>query len=289
MMTTEFKSQFADLSQVSMHYLTAGRGDPVVLLHGIPQTSREWRHVIPLLADQYTIIAPDLRGLGETSRPAGGYDKRTVASDVWELLNEKLGIERFFLVGHDWGGPVAFSLAAQHPDAVRALAILDVAIPGDGAEMSQAGRRWHHPFFRTPDLPEALLAGREHIYLNWLFDNYGYRPNAIPPEDRAEYLKAYTSLGAFRVLLSYYRAFPVDAADNAEIIAQKGKLKMPVLALGGDKSFGRGMETYESLCRMADHVTGGLIPDSGHWVAEEASEFVAAKLKEFFRKNASSG
>ncbi len=281
-MAHDIQSQFADLSEVTLHYLTAGKGDPVVLLHGIPQSSHEWRHVIPFLADKYSIVAPDLRGLGDSSRPTGGYDKKTVAADVWELVRGKLGIDRFHLVGHDWGGPVAFALAAHHPEAIRSLTILDVAIPGDGAEMSQGGRRWHHPFFRTPDLPEALLTGREHIYLEWLFENYGYRVNAVSAEDRAEYLRTYTKLGGFRALLAYYRGFPTDAIDNAAIIAKNGKLKMPVLALGGDKAFGRGMETYESMMRMAENVRGGLIPNCGHWVAEEAPEFVATQLLTFF-------
>ena len=152
-MMRQTNSQFADLTDVSLHYLTAGEGDPVVLLHGIPQSSHEWRFVMPRLAERYFVIAPDLRGLGDSTRPPSGYDKKTVAEDIWQLVNGHLGIKRFHLVGHDWGGPVAFSLAAHHPEAVSKLAILDVTIPGDGGEMSQGGRRWHHPFYRTPDLP----------------------------------------------------------------------------------------------------------------------------------------
>src|SRR6476661_6936927 len=119
------EKRFADLGEVTLHYLQAGEGDAVVLLHGIPQTSHEWRHVLPDLAERYLVIAPDLRGLGDSSRPPRGYDKKTVADDVWRLVHDHLGIGRFFLAGHDWGGPVAFSLAAQDPDAVRRLAILD--------------------------------------------------------------------------------------------------------------------------------------------------------------------
>ena len=235
-------SRFADLDAVMLHYLTAGEGDVVVLLHGIPQSSHEWRHVIPRLAERYRVIAPDLRGLGDSSRPPRGYDKKTVANDVWQLLHDHLGIDRFFLAGHDCGGPVAFSLAAQHPDPVRRLAILDVVIPGDGADFSQGGRRWHHAFFRTLDLPEALCHGREELILGWLFENYGHRPNSITQEDQREYFRTYTKSGAFRAMLEYYRALPVDAEDNKAILARNGKLRMPVLALGGDKRFGRGME-----------------------------------------------
>jgi pimeloyl-ACP methyl ester carboxylesterase len=276
------ESHFADLEEVSIHYLKAGKGDPVVLLHGIPQTSYEWRHIVPRLTGRFTVIAPDLRGLGDSSRPFGGYDKKTVANDIWQLLHGKLQIDSFFLAGHDWGGPVAFSLAAQHPDAVSRLAILDVAIPGDGADFSQGGRRWHHAFFRTRDLPEALCFGRERLILGWLFENYGYRPNAIPLEDQDEYFRTYTKFGAFRAMLEYYRALPIDAADNQALLARNGKLRMPVLALGGDKAFGRGMECLESLQRVAEDVRGGLVPDSGHWVAEEAPDFIATQLLEFF-------
>ncbi len=276
----------ADLGDVFVHYLTAGAGDPVVLLHGIPQTSHEWRDVIPFLASKYSIIAPDLRGLGDSSRPAGGYDKKTVANDVWRLLRH-LKVDKFFLVGHDWGGPTAFALAAHHPEAVRRLAILDVAIPGDGADFSQGGRRWHHAVFRTLDLPEALfLGGREHLILNWLYDNYGYHANCISEADRQEYLRTYVKPGAMRAMFGYYRALPQDAEDNRAILEAKGKLKMPVLALGGNKSFGRGMETLESMKRVATDVRGGLVPDSGHWVADEQPEFVARELLKFFAEDA---
>ena len=271
----------ADLGEVVLHYLTAGEGAPVVLLHGIPQTSHEWRHIIPRLAGSYRVIAPDLRGLGDSSRPAGGYDKKTMGADIVALVRGHLGLDRVFLVGHDWGGPIAFSIAAHHPDLVRRLAILDVVIPGDGGDFSQGGRRWHHALFRTLELPEALFIGREELLLTWFFRTYGYLPDCIPEADKREYLRCYTQPGAMRVMFELYRALPRDAADNQEIL-RGGKLRLPVLALGGDKSFGRGLEVIESLRRVALDVRGGLIPDSGHWVAEEQPDFVAARLLEFF-------
>ncbi|WP_018262001.1 alpha/beta fold hydrolase [Methylobacterium sp. WSM2598] len=279
---TAIARRFADLDGVSLHYLDAGAGDAVVLVHGIPQTSHEWRHVIPRLAGRYRVIAPDLRGLGDSSRPATGYDKKTLAGDLWQLVRGHLGIERFFLVGHDWGGPVAFSLAAQHPEAVRRLAILDVVIPGDGADFSQGGRRWHHAFFRTLDLPEALCAGREHLVLRWLFDHYGQRPTSIPEADQQEYLRTYTQFGAFRAMLAFYRALPVDAEDNREILARAGKLRMPVLALGGEEGFGRGSECIASLRRVAEDVRGGTVPACGHWIPEEQPERLCDELLRFF-------
>jgi len=275
-------SHFADLDGVTLHYRRAGEGTPVVLLHGIPQTSHEWRYVMPRLAETYTVIAPDLRGLGDSTRPAGVYDKKTLGADIAALVTGHLGFKRFHIVGHDWGGPVAFAVAAGHPEAVRTLTILDVVIPGDGGDFSQGGRRWHHAFFRTLDLPEQLCFGREEMVINWLFENYGYRANCISGEDRAEFLRTYKKPGAFRALLEIYRALPQDAEDNRNILSRNGKLKMPVLALGGDKSFGRGMECIESLRRVAENVRGGLVKDCGHWIAEEQPDFLVEQLLGFF-------
>lgn len=279
---SELLHRFADLGEVRLHFVSAGQGDPVLLLHGWPQTWYEWRHVLPGLAKHYRVIAPDLRGLGDSSRPAGGYDKATVANDVWRLLHDHLGIARFFLVGHDWGGPTAFALAGAHRDAVRRLAILDVAIPGDGnADISQAGRRWHHAFHRTPDLPEALIQGRERLYLSWFFRNYTYRPDAISETDIDEYVRTYAQLGAIRAGLAYYRAVHEDVRHNEELL-KRGKLAMPVLALGGNRSWGRRMEVLESCRRVAEHVEGGVIEDCGHFMPEEQPGPLLEQLLAFF-------
>ena len=275
-------SHFADLPGVALHYLRAGQGEPVVLVHGIPQTSHEWRYVMPRLTEKYTVIAPDLRGLGDSSRPSGPYDKKTLGADLAALVIDHLGFKKFHIVGHDWGGPVAFSVAAHYPDAVKTLTILDVVIPGDGGDFSQGGRRWHHAFFRTLDLPEQLCFGREEMVINWLFENYGYRSNCISEADKAEFLRTYKKPGAFRALLEIYRALPRDAEDNRNILARNGKLKMPVLALGGDKSFGRGSECIESLQRVAENVRGGLVRDCGHWIAEEQPDFLVKQLLDFY-------
>ena len=272
----------ADLGDVNLHYVTAGEGFPVVLLHGWPQTWYEWRHIMPALAAKYRIIAPDLRGLGDSSRPLDGYDKKTVGNDIWRLVHDRLGIDAFYLVGHDWGGPTAYAIAAAHPDAVRKLVILDVAIPGDGSpNISQGGRRWHHGLHQTIDLPEALVSGREDIYLGWFYRNYGHHPNVIPPEDIAEYLRCYRQPGALRAGFSYYRNLARDIADNAAIV-RDFKLPMPVLALGGDSGWGRGMEVLESLRRMATNVQGVVIEQCGHWMPEEQPEELTRQLLAFF-------
>lgn len=281
-----FRHHHADVGDVMLHYVTAGSGPPVVLLHGWPQTWWEWRHVIPALAATHTVIAPDMRGLGDSSRPLAGYDKQTVAGDIWRLVHEILGHETFLLVGHDWGGPVAYALAAAHPDAVEKLVILDVVVPGCGGDFSQGGRRWHHQFHMTPDLPEALVAGREAEYLGWFYRTFCYRPDAIGPDDLAEFLRTYTQPGALRAGFNYYRAIPEDVAANAKTIAAF-KLPMPVLALGGGVSYphgrGRGTEPEESLKRVAVNVTGGVIPDCGHFIPEEAPDALNEKLLAFFR------
>jgi len=279
---TSIQHHFADLSEVRMHYVTAGSGEPVVLLHGWPQTWYEWRDIIKLLAPHYTIVAPDLRGLGDSSRPDNGYDTQTLAADVWELTRQELGLERFYLVGHDWGGPVSYALAAAHAHAVRGLAILDVAIPGDGTvNISQGGKRWHHAFHQTPELPETLIQGREEIYLGWFYRNYGYRPNAISDEAIAEYLRTYTQPGALQAGFNYYRNIPTDIEQNVAIVEQF-KLPMPVLALGGGESWGRRGEVLESCQRVATNVRGSVIAEAGHWLPEEQPDIVAKHLVEFF-------
>jgi pimeloyl-ACP methyl ester carboxylesterase len=271
----------ADLGDVRLHYVTAGSGFPVVLLHGWPQSWYEWRHIIPDLANKFRVIAPDLRGLGDSSRPADGYDKQTIGNDIWRLVHDVLGIDAFYLVGHDWGGPTAYAVAAAHPGAVRKLAILDVTIPGDGSpNISQGGRRWHHALHQTLDLPEALVTGREDIYLGWFYRNYGARP--LAEADIAEYLRVYRQPGALRAGFSYYRAIPRDIADNAARIAEGFKLPMPVLALGGDRAWGRGMEVVESLRRLAVDVQGGVVETCGHWMPEEQPEALLRRLLAFF-------
>jgi pimeloyl-ACP methyl ester carboxylesterase len=273
---------YYDSGEVVTHYVRAGAGDPVVLLHGWPESWYSWKKIIPALAERYTVIAPDLRGLGDSSRPLEGYDKRTIAGDIWKLTHDHLGLEKYFLVGHDWGGPVAFVLAATHPEAIRRLAMLDTAVPGDGSgTFSQHGRRWHHAFHQTPDLPEALVAGREEIYFGWFYRHYGFQPGAISAEDIEEYLRTYRQPGALRAGFAYYRALDQDVAHNQALCARM-KLPMPVLALGGGKAFGRGGETLSSLQRVAVDVRGGVVEDCGHWMAEEKPEFIANALLEFF-------
>lgn len=281
-MTTDFAHHYASLPRVRLHYVTLGKGKPVVLLHGWPQTWYEWRRVMPLLADRFLLIAPDLRGLGDSSRPSSGYDKKTVAADIWRLM-QHLGHDRFAVVGHDWGAPVAFRLAADHPDAVTHLAMLDVPVPGDrpGGAAIGGGARWHHMFHQVPDLPEALTYGRERIYLEWFFSNGTDVAGVFSDADIAEYVRTYSQPGAMRAGFNFYRALPRDVEDNRAILAGGFKLPMPTLGLGGGGSRGRGDLVVESMRRVALRAEGGSIPGCGHFIPEEKPEELAQSLRAF--------
>lgn len=277
----------ADVGEVRLHYVAAGTGEPVVLLHGWPTTWYEWRKVIPLLAERHHVIAPDLRGLGDSSRPSTGYDKRTVANDVWRLVRDVLGHERFCLAGHDWGGPTAYALAAAHPDAVRRLAIIDVAPPHDGAPWGPA---WHHLFHDVPDLPEALVRGREDVYLGWFRTQLAHPSFALPDAAMSEYLRTYTQPGAMRAGFEYYRAIAQDTADNTAL-SRDSVLPMPVLAIhaagpwsGAPHATATSNHTADSMAMLARDVTPLLIEGSGHWIPEEQPELLASSLIEFFAR-----
>ncbi|HEY6307274.1 MAG TPA: alpha/beta hydrolase [Candidatus Angelobacter sp.] len=275
-----FAHHTARVNDVLLHYVIAGQGDPVVLLHGWPQTWYEWRKIIPALAERYTVIAPDMRGLGDSSKPAGGYDKRTIAHDIYELVRQ-LGFARIYLVGHDWGGPVAYAHACAHPADVRKLVILDVGVPGAGLEQALVFRPprsiWHIQFHYVRDLPEALITGRERIYLTWFYRT-AYNPTALTEQDIDEYVRCYSAPGGLRAGFEYYRAIFTDAEHNTE--NAKTKLRMPVLALGGERGF-RDM-ALRSMQQLAENVRGGVIERCGHWIPEERPEYLTEQLLTFF-------
>jgi pimeloyl-ACP methyl ester carboxylesterase len=274
-----FAHHTAKVNDVLLHYVIAGHGDPVVLLHGWPQTWYEWRKIIPALAERYTVIAPDMRGLGDSSKPAGGYDKRTVAHDIYQLVRQ-LGFERIFLVGHDWGGPVAYAYACAHPADVLKLVILDVPIPGAGLEHALTFRPrsvWHVQFHYVRDLPEALVTGRERTYLSWFFRT-AYDPTAITEQNIDEYVRCYSAPGGLRAGFEYYRAIFTDVEHNLE--NAKTKLRMPVLALGGERGFGE--MTIKSMQQLAEDVRGGVIERCGHWIPEERPGYLTEQLLAFF-------
>ena len=279
----EIAHQTLRLARVALHVAGAGSGVPLVLLHGWPQTWHAWRKLVPLLAARYRLVMPDLPGLGDSSMPEGGYDKKTIAADLREMC-ERLELGRFHLVGHDWGGPSAFALACAMPEAVRSLAVLDVTLPGIGPDISQGGRRWHHAFHMTPELPEILVQGREREYLGWFYREFSWQRGAIGEADVDEYVRCYSRPGALRAGFEYYRSIPTDSADNRAILESGYRLPMPVLALGGGRTEARGRagEPLESLRAIATDVQGGVVPDCGHFIPEEQPEMLAARLLEFF-------
>lgn len=276
----------ADLGDVRLHYVTAGSGDPVVLVHGWPKTWFEWRHVIPILAERYTVIAPDTRGLGDSSRPESGYDKRTVSEDIWRLVHDLLGHESWFLAGRDWGAPTAYSLAAGHPDSVRKFASIEAMPTHQDHPWDNC---WWHLFFQVQNLPEQLVEGREEILLRWFYDQLGHPSYSIADEDMAEYMRTWGRIETMSASFEYYRAIPRDFVDNTEF-GRTAQLPMPVLAVQSKGPFRwNGLsaeitenEVAQSLQHLAPDVTGVLMDDVGHWVSEEEPERLAAVLLEFF-------
>ena len=280
-----FSHHTASVNGIQLHYVIGGHGDPIVLLHGWPETWYAWHKVMPALAKNYTVIAPDLRGLGDSSKPATGYDGKTVAEDIHQLVTQ-LGFKTIFLVGHDWGTQVAYSYAAAHPTEVKRLAVMELTIPG----FAPPGRPplWWGIFHQTPDVPEALVQGKEMIYLPWFLHNLAYNPAAITQADINEYVSHYSAPGGMRAGFEYYRAFPQDAIQNMNY--SKTKLPMPVLALGGGYSpaLGGNLTTpiiAYSMKIAAQNVQGVTVPNSGHFIPEEQPVFVVKLLNNFFSGN----
>ena len=277
-----FTHHTATVDGFQMHYVIGGHDDPVVLLHGWPETWYAWRHVMPALAKNYTIIVPDLRGLGDSSKPTTGYDGKTVAEDIHQLVTQ-LGFKTIFLVGHDIGTQIAYSYAAAHPTEVKKLAVMELTIPG----FAPPGRMpiWWGSFHQVPDVPEALVQGKEMMYLSWFFSGLTYNPSAITKADIDEYVSHYSSPGGLRAGFEYYRAFPQDAIQNQNY--SKTKLTMPVLALGGSfiPVLG-GNITMPSIIYgmkiLAQNVTGITVPNSGHFIPEEQPQFLSDQLLKFF-------
>ncbi|WP_049888585.1 alpha/beta fold hydrolase [Natrinema sp. J7-2] len=261
---------------VKLHYVTAGDGPPLVLLHGWPQTWYEWRDVIPQLADEYTVIAPDLRGLGDSETPVSGYDKDTVATDVRALLDHLgHGDDPIALVGHDWGMPTAYAYAAQYRDHVRALCVLEAGLPGINADEKR--HLWHTRFHSVRDLPERLVAGRERLYLDWFYSEGAYDPTAINDAAREEYVRCYSQAGGLRGGFEYYRAFDTDAEHNRN--HADAPLDMPVLALGGAASFRD--RPIRDMNAVATDVEGEIVDRAGHWIPEERPAYFVERLTDF--------
>jgi len=277
-------SQFATVNGVRMHYLRAGQGEPLVLLHGWPQHSLMWQRIMPALAQRYTVIAPDLRGTGGTAVTSSGYDKRTMATDVRALVTH-LRLGKVSLVGHDHGAGVAYAYASMHRADVRRMAVLDFALPGFGYEFAmntppEADRDWNWQvaMFTLPEVAEPLLRGNERELLDWFFRHQAHVEPAVRGRDFNAYVRAISGPGRLRAGMAWYDAVWQDLADNRAFAQQK--LTVPILALGGEASVGALVE--QAFIPVGTDVRGGVVPAAGHWMVDENPAEVTRRLLAFF-------
>ena len=261
----------------TIHTRIGGRGSAVLLLHGYGETGDMWAPLAAELVRDHRVIVPDLRGLGLSSRPEGGYDKKTQGRDIAQVL-DRLAIDTVDLVAHDIGNMVGYAFAAQYPDRVTRLIVMDAPLPGIGPweEILKNPLLWHFRF-GGPDM-ERLIEGRERIYLDRFWNEFSADPKSFSEASREHYAKQYAQPGAMRAGFAQFAAFDQDAIDNKAFLA-KGKLAMPVLAIGGEKSFGPTMAVV--MRAAATNVTELVIPGSGHWLMEEQPDATIAAVRAF--------
>jgi pimeloyl-ACP methyl ester carboxylesterase len=278
---TSFMTQEIKTNGATLHVRVGGQGPAVVLLHGYGETGDMWAPMAADLASNYMVIVPDLRGLGLSSKPQSGFDKKTQAGDVAGVL-DALKIERADLVTHDIGNMVGFAFAAQHPQRVLRFVLIDAPVPGVGPweEILKNPLLWHFRF-GGPDM-ERLVAGRERIYLDRFWNEFSATPSRFTEASREHYAKLYALPGAMHSGFAQFAAFDQDAIDNRAYLASGGKLTMPILALGGEKSFGATMAAV--MRNAATDVTEGIVPDSGHWIMEENPAATIAMIHNFLNK-----
>jgi pimeloyl-ACP methyl ester carboxylesterase len=272
-----FRTQAIQADRVTLHVRIGGQGPAVVLLHGYGETGDMWAPLAAELARDHTVVAPDLRGMGLSSRPEGGYDKKTQARDVAQLF-DALRIERADLVTHDIGNMVGYAFAAQYPGRVTRFVIMDAPLPGVGPwdEIIRSRALWHFSF-QGPDA-ERLVAGRERIYLDRFWNEFSADPRRFSEASREHYAKLYAQPGAMHAGFNQFAAFDQDARDNRDFLA-RGKLTMPVLAIGGEKSFGPTMAVV--MRAAATDVHELVIADAGHWLMEEQPAATIAAVRAF--------
>ena len=275
-----------EVNGIRMHFTMAGAGEPVVLLHGFPMTSYYWRKVMPALSEHFTVVAPDLRGCGDSDRPSGGYDKRTVAEDVHQLVRH-LGLGPVNLISHDVGMMVAYAYASLYPAEVRRLALTEAALAGLGLEdlfdAAKTPRMFHLPLFEAPNgLAEALITGREALFVSHMMRQQAYDTAALDQHALDEYARHLAAPGALHGGIEYFRAHTVDAVHNRE--HAKTKLPMPVLTVGGTASFGANLEP--EIRPLASNMRAIMIEQCGHYLAEERPERLAEELLRFLAEPA---
>jgi pimeloyl-ACP methyl ester carboxylesterase len=273
-----FSTHTAQAGGRTIYYRIGGSGPAVLLLHGYGDTGQMWAALAPVLAKTHTVIVPDLPGLGD-SRPESSvaqYDKAAVARSIHELMRQ-LNVRREAVVGHDIGLMVAYAYAAQFRGDVTKLALMDAPIPGVGPWQTVLllPGTWHFHFYGK--YAEELTAGRERIYLDWLWDRFALHPERITSSERAMIAASYAQPGNMRVGFAYFAAFDKDAAAN--IVFAKTPLQVPVLAMGGEKSMGALMPHFAKA--VAVNVQTSVIPDAGHWLMDENPRATIAALSKF--------
>jgi pimeloyl-ACP methyl ester carboxylesterase len=259
-----------------------GSGPAVLLLHGFGDTGDMWAPLAATLAKDHTLIVPDLRGMGRSSHPAGGYDKKSQAVEIRSVVTA-LGFDRTAVVGHDIGNMVAYAYVAQYPDKVERLIVMDAPLPGiDPWDQIKCSPNTWHFNFRGPDV-ERLVAGRERILLDRFYDELSAHPERIVEATRQHYAALYAQPGAMHSSFEQFKAFAQDSEDNK--VMAKTPLTMPVLAVGAEKSFGPTMAV--AMRHVATNVTEAVVPDSGHWIMEENPQFAIGLIRDFLsRKDA---
>jgi pimeloyl-ACP methyl ester carboxylesterase len=270
-------SHDAEVEGVKLHYMTAGHGTPLILLHGYAETSLMWKPIIPALAERFMVIAPDLPGIGDSAIPKNGLDMKTAAIRI-HALARSLGIQKAEVVGHDIGLMVAYAYAAQFPSDVQKLVVMDAFLPGVGeweAVYNNPGL-WHFRF--NGPTPEALVGGRERTYFEHFWNDFAAdKARSLPEADREAYAAAYSRPGRMRAGWAYFVSFQQAAKDFAQL--SQTKLTMPVLVIGGEKSLGEVLA--EQMKLVASNVTVVVLKDTGHWVLEERPKETTEALQEF--------
>jgi pimeloyl-ACP methyl ester carboxylesterase len=262
---TTFETREIETNGVTIHTRFGGQGPAVVLLHGFGTTGDMWAPLAAAFVVEHTVIVPDLRGLGLSSKPSGGYDKKTQSRDIADVM-DALRVPRADFVTHDIGNMVGYAFAAGYPDRVSRFVPIDAPLPGIGpwGKIVQDPRLWQFGF-GGPDM-ERLVAGRERIYLDRFWNDFSLDPKHFDESKRRHYATLYTLPGAIRAGFAQFAAFGQDATDNKAYLA-KGKLTMPVLAIGGEAAFGAMMATVMRFA--ATDVQEAIVPNSGHWIMEE--------------------
>jgi pimeloyl-ACP methyl ester carboxylesterase len=272
----QFSTHSAIVNGVRLHVRVGGSGSPVMLLHGFAETGHMWDPVLPVLAPHHTVVVPDLRGAGASDKPGHGYDKKTMAEDVYALASSLGMSDRLTIVGHDIGLMVAYAYAAQHPSETERVVLMDAFLPGIGnwKDMWLLRDLWHFHFYG--EVPLALVAGRERIYLEHFWNDFAADPHhSVPEADRVRYAADYAQPGAMRAGFEYFRAFEQDAADFAQMA--QTRLRMPVRVIAGEKSGGPFL--IDQVRLVADDVDGTVIQGAGHWLLEEAPDKVIPVLQ----------